>query len=127
MTSRIESPVHDPACTPGANPAARRERILKLVKQVPNEASTVALLHIYHLVMGIAVQHMESGGVDEDRLRKAISADRQGFAVVEAMLDGFSIAPTTINWLVDREVTAGRMRSSEVLLNLNAVAASVLR
>ncbi|WP_139384073.1 hypothetical protein [Novosphingobium mathurense] len=46
-------------------------------------------------------------------------------AVVEAMFDGISIAPGALCPIIDREIAAGRMKSAERLLTLNAAACAL--
>lgn len=122
MDSRVGSLIGGLASSPTLNPATARDRIWRLVNETPDESSKEALMHAYDVIMGIAIGHLERMGKDVQALKDVVSADRQGFALVEAMADGGSIEPRALCHIVDREAAAGRMTRSEVLLTLNAAA-----
>lgn len=58
--------------------------------------------------MSLAIRTVEAEGKDTSALHSAILADRRGFAIEEAMIDG-NINPPTLHRIVEREVAAGRM------------------
>ena len=122
MDCRIGSMIHDLTSSPRFNPAAARKRIWNLVNGTLDEESMVALLHAYDVIMGIAINHLERMGKDVHALRNLLSADRQSFALFEAMRNRDGIEPRTLCRIVDREEQAGRMNRSDALLTLNAAA-----
>ncbi|SLJ86862.1 hypothetical protein [Novosphingobium mathurense] len=122
MDRRIGSLIRDLTRSPKLSPGAARKRIWGLVDKVQGEEDMVALMRAYDVVMGIAIDHLERMGQDVQTLRKLMSADRQSFALVEAMRDGAGIEPRTLCRIVDREAAAGRMTRSEELLTLDAAA-----
>ena len=122
MDRRIGSLIRDLTRSPKLSPGATRKRIWGLVDKVQGEEDMVALMRAYDVVMGIAIDHLERMGQDVQTLRKLMSADRQGFALVEAMRDGEGIEPRTLCSILDREAAAGRMTRSEELLTLDAAA-----
>ena len=122
MDRRIGSLIRDLTRSPKLSPGATRKRIWGLVDKVQGEEDMVALMRAYDVVMGIAIDHLERMGQDVQTLRKLMSADRQSFALVEAMRDGEGVEPRTLCRIVDREAAAGRMTRSEELLTLDAAA-----
>ena len=122
MDRRIGSLIRDLTRSPKLSPGATRKRIWSLVDKVQGEEDMVALMRAYDVVMGIAIDHLERMGQDVQTLRKLMSADRQSFALVEAMRDGEGVEPRTLCRIVDREAAAGRMTRSEELLTLDAAA-----
>ena len=122
MDRRIGSLIRDITSSPKLNPGAARKRIWRLVDKAQGEEDMVPLMHAYDVIMGIAINHLDRMGEDVHALRKLVSADRQGFALLEAMRDGPGIEPRTLCRIVDREAAAGRMNRSEALLTLDAAA-----
>lgn len=122
MDRRIGSIIRDIISSPRLNPAAARDRIWSLVNGTLDEESMVALLHAYDVIMGIAINHLERMGEDVHALRNLLSADRQSFALFEAMRNRNGIELRTLCRIVDREEQAGRMNRSEALLTLDAAA-----
>lgn len=121
MDSRVAELLDELASGGNISPQDVRNRIVDLFGQVTEESDRIALLAAFEAVMALAVRNVS----DSPQLKSAIRADKCLLAMTEAMRVDGKVDPERLNYVVEREIGAGRM-DRDSFAELAAAGAKVL-
>ncbi|MBA4752174.1 MAG: hypothetical protein H2055_08105 [Sphingopyxis sp.] len=121
MNNRVTELLGELASGGDISPQDVRNRIVDLFGEVTDESDRIALLAAFDAVMALAVRNVG----DSPQLMGAIRADKCLLAMTEAMCADGKVDPERLNYVVEREISAGRM-DRDSFAELTAAGAKVL-